>query len=251
MKIRSFTKLIPLIFLTLLFLLFIYLDLGRFLSLIHLQEKRAILNVWIKNHYFLAPLVFNGICILIFSVAIPAALILAIAAGFLFGFPLGAIYVIFNKTFGASLLFLAVKMALADRLNLKTNKWTFKLQRGFQKNPFLYLLTLRLIPVFPFFIINIVAGSLKVNTRTFIYATVLGGIPCSLIYTFIGNRLGRIVDSNQNSDLNLILSPGFIFTLVILICLCLLPFFIKIGRTDRLRLSKLIRAYSTSKMRLR
>ncbi len=227
MKRKSLGHLIPLITLFLLFLLFLHFDLQGYLNFDFLREQRAVLDLWIKKHYVLAPLAFSGIFIISVAIAIPAALILKVAAGFLFGFPLGAIYVLFSSTIGASLLFLSVKLAFCNLLNQKTNKWKDKLQLGFQQNPFLYLIILRIIPIFPFFIINIVAGALNVKTRTFIYATLLGGIPCTVIYTLIGNSLGQIINQNQSLSLNLIFTPNLLILFFILACLCLLPVFFK------------------------
>jgi uncharacterized membrane protein YdjX (TVP38/TMEM64 family) len=225
MKMKSVQRLIPLLLLSTLFLLFFYFRLDRYLNFNFLHEQRTTLLAWTKEHYFLAPLIFCGIYIVTIAIAIPAALLLTVTGGFLFGVSLGSVYVIISATIGACLLFFAVKMALFERLNHKGNKWIAKMQRGFQQNAFFYLLGLRLIPIFPFFIINIVAGALNIRTKLFVFATLLGGIPCTLIYTMMGNSLGRIFDKSENPGLNIILTPALFLPLLALACLCLLPVF--------------------------
>ncbi len=222
---KSLKQLIPLLLLSTLLFLFFFFRLDRYLNFNLLHEQRTNLLVWTKEHHFLAPLVFCGIYIISIAIAIPAALLLTITSGFLFGVSLGSIYVIISATLGASLLFFAVKMALFERLNHKGNKWIAKMRQGFQKNAFFYLLGLRMIPIFPFFIINIVAGALNVRNKIFIFATLLGGIPCTLIYTTMGHSLGGILDKHENPGLDIILTPALLLPLLILACLCLLPVF--------------------------
>lgn len=215
---------IPLTTLLCLFSVFFYFQLDQYLNFNFLHNCRVELLTWTHEHPLLAALSFIGIYISTIAIAIPSALILTLTSGFLFG-SWGAIYVIISATIGASLLFFAVKIALSNWLSAKTSQWLVLMKEGFQQNAFSYLLTLRLIPIFPFFLVNIVSGLLNIKTKTFILATLIGITPGTLIYVMIGNNLGRLFDQNQKPPLDIILSPSIVLSLMGLACLSLLPVF--------------------------
>lgn len=219
----SLKRLLPLLAILLLLFLFFYFQLGHYLSFDSLREHRALLISWTKAHYLSAVLAFMGIYITAVAISIPGALFLTLTGGFLFGIVWGALYVIISATIGATLLFLAVHSALGEWLSKKTTGWITKMKEGFRKNAFSYLIILRLIPVFPFWAVNIVSGLLKVRPKTFILATFIGIIPGAFIYAMVGNSLGLLFDRNEKPDLNIIFSPEILLPLIGLALLLLLP----------------------------
>lgn len=209
--------------LILLFILFFYFHLYQYLSFTALQQYRQQLLTLTEHYYFLMAISFILVYIVAVAVSIPGAVFLTLTGGFLFGIVLGTLYVVTGATLGAIVLFVVVKTALGDWIATRARGWIAKLETGFQKNAFNYLLTLRLIPIFPFWLVNIVPALLNVPLRTFVLATMLGIIPGSLVYVMLGNSLGYIFDRGQTPDLNLILQPQILIPLFSLAVLSLLP----------------------------
>ena len=219
----SWQRLLPLLVLIVLLVLFFYFRLNRYLSFNSLQEHRTTLLAWTKTHYLLAVLTFMGIYIVAVAISVPGAIFLTLASGFLFGIVWGTIYVVISATIGATLLFFAVHSALNEWLSKKTAGWIVKMRQGFRENAFSYLLILRFIPLFPFWVVNIVPGLLNVKAKTFILATFIGIIPGSLIYVLVGNGLGHVFDKGEKPNLSLIFSPEILLPLIGLALLSLLP----------------------------
>ncbi|CDZ76871.1 TVP38/TMEM64 family inner membrane protein YdjZ [Legionella massiliensis] len=224
MQARLLQRLTPLLVLIILFLLFFHFHLDQYLNFNFLHEQRAVLLAWTQAHSLLAILAFIGIYISTIAIAVPSALFLTLTCGFLFG-PLGIFYVLISSTIGASILFFAVKIACHDWLDKKTGRWLNQMKQGFQQNAFFYLLSLRLMPIFPFFIVNIVSGLLNVRAKTFISATIIGTLPGTTIYVLIGNGLGQIFDQNQKPSLDILFNPAILLPLMGLALLSFLPIF--------------------------
>lgn len=216
-------RLLPLLTLIALLILFFYFQLERYVSFNALKEHRSLLVSWTQTHYALAVLLFMGVYITAVAISVPGAIFLTLTGGFLFGIVWGTVFVVISATIGATLLFFAVRTALNEWLNKKTAAWIVKMREGFQKNAFSYLFMLRLIPLFPFWVVNIVPGLLNVRTKTFILATFLGIIPGSLIYVMVGNGLGYIFDSGDKPDLAIIFTPKILLPLIGLALLSIVP----------------------------
>jgi uncharacterized membrane protein YdjX (TVP38/TMEM64 family) len=135
----------------------------------------------------------------------------------LFGSVFGTLFVNLGATSGATLAFLAARYMLRDWVEQKFGKWLEPLQQGFAKNAFSYLITLRLIPLFPFFAVNLVSGLTRMNVRSYVAATALGIIPGSFVYAYAGRQLGTI------NSLKEIASPNVIAAFVLLGLLALVP----------------------------
>jgi uncharacterized membrane protein YdjX (TVP38/TMEM64 family) len=151
------------------------------------------------------------------GLSLPGAAILTLAGGFLFGALPGTLFVNLGATTGATLAFLVSRYLLRDWVEQKFGKWLGPVQQGFAKNAFGYLMTLRLIPLFPFFVVNLVSGLTRMNVGTYVVATSLGIIPGSFVYAYAGRQLGTI---NSLKD---IASPGVIGAFVLLGLLALVP----------------------------
>jgi uncharacterized membrane protein YdjX (TVP38/TMEM64 family) len=151
------------------------------------------------------------------GLSLPGAVILTLAGGFLFGAVLGTLFVNLGATTGATLAFLVSRYLLRDWVERRFGTWLGPVQQGFAQNAFSYLMTLRLIPLFPFFVVNLVSGLTRMNIGTYVAATALGIIPGSFVYAYAGRQLGTI---NSLKD---IASPGVIGALVLLGLLALVP----------------------------
>jgi uncharacterized membrane protein YdjX (TVP38/TMEM64 family) len=196
---------------------FFYFDLGQFLSLQALKDNRDYLLSFTETHAGVAAALFVLAYVAVTGLSLPGAVILTLAGGFLFGFVWGTLFVNLGATTGATLAFLASRYLLRDWVERKFGKWLGPVQQGFTNNAFSYLLTLRLIPLFPFFVINLVSGLTRMNVGTYIAATALGIIPGSFVYAYAGQQLGTI---NSLKD---IASPGVIGAFVLLGLLALAP----------------------------
>jgi uncharacterized membrane protein YdjX (TVP38/TMEM64 family) len=197
--------------------LFFYFDLGQFLSLEALKQNRDQLRAFTEAHYASAVGLFILAYIVVTGLSLPGAVILTLAGGFLFGSVLGTLFVNLGATTGATLAFLAARYLLRDWVERKFGKWLGSLQQGFAENAFSYLMTLRLIPLFPFFAINLVSGLTRMNVGTYVAATALGIIPGSFVYAYAGRQLGTI------NSLKEIASPNVIGAFVLLGLLALVP----------------------------
>jgi uncharacterized membrane protein YdjX (TVP38/TMEM64 family) len=196
---------------------FFYFDLGRFLSLQVLKDNRDYLLSFTETHSAAAAALFVLTYVAVTGLSLPGATILTLAGGFLFGALLGTLFVNLGATTGATLAFLVSRYLLRDWVEQKFGKWLGPVQQGFAKNAFGYLITLRLIPLFPFFVVNLVSGLTRMNVGTYVVATALGIIPGSFVYAYAGRQLGTI---NSLKD---VASPGVIGAFVLLGILALVP----------------------------
>jgi len=163
------------------------------LSLGALVEGRAALENKIEAHPVLSAAGFTAIYAAAAAVALPASALLTIAAGFLFGWLVGGSLVLIGATAGATALFLAARTAFGGVLRKCAGGRTAQLAKGFEDGAFGYLLVLRLAPIFPFWLVNIVPAFFRVPLRTFIAATALGIIPATYAYAYLGQGLDSVL----------------------------------------------------------
>jgi uncharacterized membrane protein YdjX (TVP38/TMEM64 family) len=174
-----------------------------------------------QANYTAAVVAFILLYIAVTGLSLPGAVILTLGGGFLFGSILATIFVNVGATAGATLAFLAARYVLRDWVERKFGRWLEPLQQGFAKNAFSYLLTLRLIPLFPFFVVNLVSGLTRMNVGTYVAATALGIIPGSFVYAYAGRELGTI------NSLKEIASPSVLTAFLLLAALALTPLLYK------------------------
>ncbi|GMV50585.1 MAG: TVP38/TMEM64 family protein [Nitrospira sp.] len=170
----------------------IYFDFTKYLSLETIKTHRDRLLELTEAHYPLAAGAFIATYILQTACSLPGATVMTLLGGFLFGSVLGMLFVNVGATLGATLAFLAARYLLQAWVQRRFGDRLAALQEGFAKNAFSYLLTLRLIPLFPFFVVNLLSGLTRVKTRTYMAVTSLGIIPGSFVYTYAGSQLGSI-----------------------------------------------------------
>jgi uncharacterized membrane protein YdjX (TVP38/TMEM64 family) len=196
---------------------FLYFDLGRYLSLDAVKANRDRLLIFTEANYATAVVLFIVMYCAVTGLSLPGAVIMTLAGGFLFGSLLGMVYVNVGATSGATLAFLASRYLLRDWVEQKFGAKLGAIQEGFAKNAFSYLMTLRLIPLFPFFLINLLSGLTRVNVGTYVAATALGIIPGSFVYAYAGRQLGTL------NSLKEIASPNVLLAFTLLGLLALTP----------------------------
>jgi uncharacterized membrane protein YdjX (TVP38/TMEM64 family) len=185
---------------------FYVLDLRAYVSLDVLKANRDKLLMFTEEHYLPAVILFILIYIAQTAFSLPGATLMTLTGGFLFGSVWAALYVNIGATTGATLAFLAARYLFRDWVEQKFGHRLGPFQEGFAKNAFNYLLTLRLIPLFPFFLVNLLSGLTRVKAGTYVAATALGIIPGSLAYTYAGRQLGTINSLSELASARLLLA---------------------------------------------
>jgi uncharacterized membrane protein YdjX (TVP38/TMEM64 family) len=216
-------RLIPLLLLVAGLGLIFAFGLQDYLSCDVLRDNRDDLSQWVGQHRLAAIVAFMGIYILAVALSVPGGAPLTVAGGFLFGIGLATGMVVVAATVGATILFLAARTALGDMLCAKAGPWLGKLEQGFGANALSYLLVLRLVPLFPFFVVNLVPAFLGVSLRTFVIGTFLGIIPGTFVFASVGAGLGSIFDAGAECSLDNVLTPQVIVALLGLAALSMIP----------------------------
>ncbi len=202
---------------------FFALGLERYLSIDALRQHRGALRTWVETSGVLAVLVFVAVYIITVAFSLPGATVLSIASGFLFGAGWGTVIVVISATLGATALFSMAKTALGDALRARAGAWLPRLETGFREHALSYLLVLRLVPIFPFFVINLVPAFLGVPLGTFVLGTFIGIMPGSFVYTTVGAGLGSVFDAGGTFSLRGVLTPQIVTALVGLAVLAMVP----------------------------
>lgn len=195
----------------------------KYLSYETLRDNREWLLGQVESQGLLAGLAFIGIYAMATAFSIPGGLFLTIGGGFLFGTWLGGSFVVVGATLGATVVFLAARTALGDILRAKAGPALQKMEAGFRENELNYLLVLRFIPIFPFWLVNLVPAFLGVSLRNYMIGTFFGIIPGTFVYTSVGSGLGAIFDANETPDLGIIFKPQVLLPIIGLILLSLVP----------------------------
>ncbi|MBI3505337.1 MAG: TVP38/TMEM64 family protein [Proteobacteria bacterium] len=203
--------------------LFFAFGLDRYLTFDALAENRAGLLAWTAANGALAGILFVLAYIAIVATSLPGAAVATLAGGFLFGTAVGGTLAVIGATIGASLLFLAARTALGDMLRAKAGPSLSRLEAGFRENALSYLLVLRLVPAFPFVLVNLAPAFLGVSLRVYVIGTFFGILPGTYVYASIGAGLGSVFDSGGRPDLGIVLSAPVLLPLLGLALLALVP----------------------------
>lgn len=173
--------------------------LHRYFSFGAIAENRDALKAFVAGNLAGALLAYAGVYIAATSLSLPGAALLTILGGFLFGWKIGAVATVIAATAGAIIVFQIVKTSLGAVIAQKAGPFVNKLSDGFTKDAFHYLLFLRLVPAFPFFAVNAVAGLSRIKLQTFVVATLIGIIPGTLAFSYLGTGLDSVIDAQQES----------------------------------------------------
>lgn len=218
---KTAKRLVPLLLLAAVIGLFFAFDGDQLLMVQTLSDNREALMAIVHERAVLSVVVFIVVYTLVTATAVPGSAVLTIAGGFLFGIVFGTLWVLIGATAGATILFTLARTTFGDALRSKAGPALKKMEAGFQQNAFSYLLSLRLVPLFPFFLINIVPAFLGVSTRTYVAATFLGIIPGAFVFASIGAGLGSVFDMMMEFSLKNAVTPEIIIALVSLSVLSL------------------------------
>lgn len=198
-------------------------DLDRFLSFQALQEHRAELQDFVATRGAMAVFAYMLVYAVATALSVPGGAMLTVAGGFLFGTLPATVYAALGATAGAIAVFLIARSALGGPLRARAGPALHRMEAGFQANAFSYLLFLRLIPLFPFVLVNIVPALLGVPLRTYIAATAIGILPGCFIFAALGTGLGSVLDSGGTFSPAAALTPEVLAALAGLAVLALLP----------------------------
>lgn len=197
--------------------LFFYYDLGQYLSLESLKENKHQLDEYYLSHRWQMILGFIGVYILTVAFSLPGATILTLSGGAVFGAFQGTLIVNVGATAGALLAFLAARFLLRDWVEKKFGDKLQPFNEGFSKNALNYILFLRLVPIFPFFLINLVSGLTRVRLGVYFFGTMFGTLPGTFVYANAGSNLASI------ESLKDIASPGVLGAFALLGLFALIP----------------------------
>ena len=174
----------------------------EFLTLHYLGESRTMLKDFVGQHPVLAPAGFIVLYALAVAFSFPAASVLTIFAGFLFGWLIGGACTVVAATAGATALFLAARSAFGGFLKQRAGPAAAKLASGFEKDAFSYLLVLRIAPFIPFFIVNIAPALFDVRLRTYVTATLIGIMPGTFAYAWLGQGVDSVLVAAESAGRN-------------------------------------------------
>lgn len=190
--------------------LFRYFDLGQYLSLDYLKASQAkFLKLYLENR-FLVVAAYMGIYIVVTALSLPGAAVLTLAGGGLFGLVIGTVAVSIASTIGATLACMVSRFLLREWVQGKFGDRLATINNGIEKEGAFYLFSLRLVPIFPFFVINLVMGLTRMRLFTFFWVSQIGMLAGTIVYVNAGKELAKI------ESLSGIMSPGLLISFVIL-----------------------------------
>ena len=193
-----------------LIVMFFTLDLSRYLSFEFLKNSKDAFAIYYSQHKQQTLVIFSLIYISVTALSLPGAAILTLAAGALFGFTVGTILVSISSTIGATLAFLLARYLFQNYVQSKYANNLITINQGISKEGSFYLFALRLVPLFPFFLINLVMGLTKIKVLSYLIVSWIAMLPGTMAYIFAGTELGNI------TSLKGILSPKLLIAFTIL-----------------------------------
>jgi uncharacterized membrane protein YdjX (TVP38/TMEM64 family) len=205
--------------------------LGHALTLETLKRHRETLQAMVAAHGALTGLAFVGFYVAVVALSLPGAAVMTLTGGFLFGPWLGALLSLVGATIGATILFLIARSVAGDLLRRRAGPFLQRMADGFHRDAFHYLLFLRLVPAFPFWVVNLVPALVAMPLRPFVVATALGIIPASLVFATLGAGLGQVFQAGGTVSLHSVFSPATLAGLAGLGLLALIPVAVRRLRT--------------------
>lgn len=203
------------------------------LSFEALRENREALLTYRDSNYLLMALAFIAVYAVIVAFSLPGAAIASITGGFLFATFPGSLFNVIAATLGATVIFLAARWGLGERLAARMEESTGrikKLKEGIDENQWSMLFLIRLVPVVPFFVANLVPALVGVPLKRFVISTFLGIIPGAVVYTSVGAGLGEVFARGETPNLGVIFEPHILLPILGLCALAALPMIIRAVR---------------------
>jgi len=237
---KRYLRFLPLLIIAFIFALMYHYHIINYITFSSLQAHQQELLKYVHGHYFYAILLFSAVYVFAVAISLPWATILTLIGGFLFGNIVGTIVVVIAATLGATIIYLAVKLAFGVMVREKIASKAKFMEKKLAQNAFFYLLSLRFLPTVPFFLINLAAGVFNVKLNTFFFSTLFGIIPGTFVYVNIGASIGSTVGFSQSFNAASLVNPRLILAFTLLAIISLLPTFIKqytktkIGKGEKL-----------------
>jgi uncharacterized membrane protein YdjX (TVP38/TMEM64 family) len=219
----AWRRLVPLAVLVAAGIVFVAVGGHRYLTLTTLTHHRVWLSGLVTRWGIVAALVYIAVYIAAVALSLPGGAILTVVGGFLFGTWLGGLCAVIGATSGSACVFLAARAGLSGMAR-RAGPFFAKLESGFRADAFNYLLFLRLVPLFPFWLVNLVPAVAGVDLLTFLLATFIGVLPATFVYASLGSGLGKLVDQ---PDLAVLFHPSVLGPLLGLAVLALIPVWYK------------------------
>lgn len=210
MMTSKWSKVLILLAIAALVVVFFGFDLGRYLTFDYLKSRQAALETYYAGHQLLTMATYSAVYVLVTALSLPGAAVMTLAGGAIFGFWIGLVLVSFASTIGATLAFLVARFLLRDYVKRRFGDKLKAVYEGIEKDGAFYLFTLRLVPLFPFFVINLVMGLTPIRTATFYIVSQIGMLAGTAVYVNAGAHLAQI------DSISGILSPGLIFSFALL-----------------------------------
>ncbi|MBA3602704.1 MAG: TVP38/TMEM64 family protein [Parachlamydiaceae bacterium] len=194
LEIKKIKRFFPIIIIIILMVMAYFSEITGYLTKENFEYIHRTFNEYVYKHPYLSPLMFIGIYIIYASLALPGVVLLTILGGFIFPQPLSTLYVLVSATLGGSILFLSTKKATENFPNKKNSYFISKMEKGFQQNAACYLLLLRLIPLFPCWLVTVASAIFQVKLKTFIWTTFIGISPCVFFLTQMGASIIMLLE---------------------------------------------------------
>ena len=232
---RSFVRKLPLITIIMVAVIGTYL-LRDHLTFDALSQNRESLLAFRDNNYLLTVLLFLGAYVAIVAFSLPGATIASLTGGFLFGIFPGTLFNMIAATLGATGIFLAARWGFGESLGQRIDASqgvVKKIKAGINENEWSMLFLMRLLPIVPFFMANLIPSFLGVPLYRFVVSTFLGIIPGAFIYTSVGAGLGEVFASGKMPNLGIIFEPAILFPILGLAALAALPILINMLRSKK------------------
>ncbi len=189
---------------------YFYFDLGQWLTLDQLKAQQAGLEQYRAQHPVLVALIYIATYIVVTALSLPGATILTLSGGAIFGVVWGTVFANISATIGATLAFLIARFVIGDWVQQKFGERISVINKGIEQDGAFYLFSLRLVPLFPFFIINVVMGLTRIKTLTFFWVSSVGMIAGAAVYANAGTQLAKL------DSLSGIASPGLLISFALL-----------------------------------
>ncbi len=168
------------------------LDLQEFLALESIQAKKDDFLNYVHQRPFWAPVIYMGTYILVIALSLPVGTLMTLLGGFLFGLFKGTLFVVTAATLGSTVIFIIAQTSFGNSLRKRAGRLYQKIEKNMKENAVGYLLFMRLIPIFPFFLVNVVPALFNVPLRIFVLTTFFGIIPGTLAFVYFGQQLGQL-----------------------------------------------------------
>ena len=191
-------------------IVFVAFDLGRFLTLDSLKQAKGTFAAWQSSEPWLTAAGYFGLYVAVAALSLPGAAIMTLAGGAIFGLAEGTLLVSFASSLGAVLAFSSARFVLRDSVQRRVGGRLKAVNEGMARDGMFYLFTLRLVPVFPFFVVNLLMGLTNIRLRTFYWVSQLGMLPATVVYVYAGTQLARI------QHLSDVASPRLLLTFTLL-----------------------------------